>query len=201
MQGSVQLPNSESEVLIHTSEEAKRKVDVSSNETVASFKRKNAPAGFEGALMINNQLYPEDSERLPACPPDSVLRFVPKLKLILSSSTGVKTPVSVYASQPVSELRSQVRVGPSEAFYYAGNKLEEGISFDFQRVPNNAEIKTVGQMQVTVRAGGRNITVICSPTDSLEKVKLESIAASNSDLQEIYVLKQGPFTPAQMDWF
>lgn len=106
-----ELLDSEREVLIHTSEEAKRKVDVSSKETVESFKRKNAPEGFVGALLINNQLYPNGSEKLPVCVPNSVIRFVPELKLTLVLSTGVRTPVSVYASQPVSDLRSQVRVG------------------------------------------------------------------------------------------
>jgi len=185
------LQKPEKAVLIHTSEETKQKVDVSAKETVRSFKRKNAPAGFVGALLINNQLYPDDSEPLPACPPNSVIRFVPRLEVVLVGGTGKRTPVAVFASQPVSDLRRQVQVERTEVFFYAGNRLEEEVSFDFQGVPNNAEIRTVGQVQVTVRAGGRNLTITCSPTDSLEKVKLESIVASNSDLQATYRLKQG----------
>jgi len=178
-------------VTIYTAAEGKFTVEVTATETIGEFTQKYTPEGFRGFPQVNNRLYEDPEEVFPEVMSGSVVRFVQTLTLTLVSKTGARTAISVRAAQPVSDLRRQVRVERTEVFYCAGNRLEEEVSFDFQGVPNNAEIKTVEQVQVTVSAGGRNLTITCSPTDSLEKVKLESIVASNSNLQATYRLKQG----------
>jgi len=174
-------------------QKAKTREEVKATDSIADLKRSFAQRPFTGAVLVGGKLYEDNSMQLAVFPPESVIRFVPLLALTLATVSGPRIQFSLYANQPISVVRQigGEHVSLKDVFYCGSKLLKEEVSFDFEKIAINAEIRAVRQLTFTVTTEQGKFTIPCTSEDSFQKVKVEAIVAAQLNVQGEYQLMVG----------